>query len=235
MLYRIVQATVLAATLACAGQRRVRIRPVASRDLRGVAFLRYASSQAAEFFDAEGRACPPFGGQIREFFAGWQAKDQDEPACDHDTFEHAAHTAMLELRFEGSIPADGAWDLVSGGYAVGAWGRVFARGSYYGDYFAKARLELEARSPHCRALWTRDLAKAAITGSLTRGAEFSGWHEIPDASLDGCLAGEALEVRLRLLGESNRGRVEVDAFGFSMASADELGRVFGLRPAAPRR
>jgi hypothetical protein len=216
--------------VACAGPRQIRIRPVEFRDLIGVVFLPFASSQVDAFFDAKGRPCPRFAGEIRDYFAGWQSRDGD-PVCDHDTFEDGTRPAALELLWHGTVPADGAWDLISGGYSVGAWGRVVSRGAYFGDYFASARVVLEARAPHCRAEWSLNLALAKITGSMTRGAEFSGWVAIPDTRIAGCSAGDPLEVRLRLVGDSNRGRIEVDAFGFSVATADELNRMFGIKPA----
>lgn len=226
-----VGAALLFAFVACAGPRRIRIRPAVQRDLRGVVFLPFASSRTDSFFDAEGRPCAPFKGEVRDFFAGWQSGDQD-PICDHDTLDHGTRPALLELRWRGKVPADGAFDLISGGYSVGAWGRVVARGSHYGDYLARARLELEVQSAHCRAEWSVVAARAAVTGSFSRAAEFTGWFEIPDTRVAACVAGDELEVRLRLLGEANRGRVEVDAFGFSTLSAEELNRMFGLKPAS---
>ena len=74
-----------------------------------------------------------------------------------------------------------------------------------------------------------------MTGIFSRQAEFSGWSEIPDTHLAGCKAGDPLEVRLRLAGDSNRGRIEVDAFGFSAVAADELNRIFGVRAAGAAR
>lgn len=211
----------------------MRVRPVAARDLEGVVFVPYASSQVEGFFDPQGRPCPRYDGAIVDFFAGWQSHDRD-PICDHDTFDDGAHPASLELRWRGAMPADGAVDLISGGYAIGAWGRVVARGSHYGNYFAWAQVVLEVESAHCRGSWSAQVAKAAVTGIFSRQTEFSGWSEIPDLHLAGCKAGDALEVRLRLGGEANRGRLEVDAFGFSAVAKDELNRMFGLRPTAQK-
>ncbi len=222
----------LALALSCAGPRPLRVRPVAARDLRDVVFLSFEAARVEGFFDAQGRSCPPFNGAILDFFAGWQSHDPD-PICDHDTFADGAHAAALELRWHGVVPADGALELISGGYAVGAWGRAVARGSHYGDYFAWARVVLEVESPHCRGGWSSPVARAAVTGIFSRQAEFSGWSEIPDVPLPGCKRGDPLEVRLRLAGDANRGRIEVDAFGFSAVTADELNRIFGVRPAGP--
>ena len=222
----------LLALCCCASPRTMRVRPVAARDLREVVFLSFAASQVDGFFDAQGHPCPPFNGRILDFFAGWQSHDA-EPICDHDTFDDGPHPASLELRFRGSVPADGALDLVSGGYAVGAFGRAVARGSHIGDYFAWARVTLEVESEHCRGSWSSPIAKATVTGIFSRQTEFSGWSEVPDVHLSGCKAGDPLEVKLRLASDSNRGRIEVEAFGFSASAADELNRIFGLRRAAP--
>ena len=211
------------------GPKTVRIRPPTARDLSNVVFIPYSSSAVESFFDKDGRVCARFDGQVRDYFAGWQSHEQGEPACDHDTFDDGLHAATLELRWHGAIPADGAWELIGGGFAVGAWGRVQARGSYYGDFVARARVVLEATSPHCRAEWSADLAKAAVTGVYARARDFTGWTEIPDLRLGGCKAGEPLDVRVRLLADSNRGRIEVDAFGFSTLNNDELNRIFGVR------
>jgi hypothetical protein len=217
--------------LGCAGPRKVRIRPVTQRDLSGVIFLPFAASEVDGFFEEHGQPCPRFNGEIKEYFAGWHSGKEEEPICDHDTFDDTIKPAMLTMRWHGTVPADGGWSVVSGGYAVGAWGRVLARGATRGDYFALARVVLEAKTPHCQAEWSEQVALAKITGSYTRGAAFSGWIELPDLKLAGCVAGDPIDVRLRLVGESNRGRIEVDAFGFSTAAADELNQMFGVRPA----
>jgi hypothetical protein len=73
------------------------------------------------------------------------------------------------------------------------------------------------------------LAKAEVTGPWSRVAEFRGWTKIPDLVIPNCKANETLEVTLRLQGEGNRGRVDVDWFGFSAVSHEDMNRVFGLR------
>ena len=225
-------AIALILVLGCNRPRQIRIRPVTQRDLDGVVFLGFTDSVVDGFYDMKGRPCPRFTGEIKEYFSGWQSGHEEEPICDHDTFDDTTRPATLALRWKGTIPGDGAWDVISGGYAVGAWGRVTARGSYHGDYFALARVELEAKSPHCHGEWSRQLALAKITGIYTRVADFSGWAEIPDLRMDGCAANDPVEVTLRLYAESNRGRIEVDTFGFSTAERSELERMFGVRKAA---
>jgi len=224
--------------LACAPKPyMVRLRPSADRDLTGVVFLHYAASQAEAFFDAKGRPCRPFDGEVKFYFAGWQSRD-DDPVCDHDTFEDGLRPAKLEFDWRGTVPDDGAWDVLSAGYRVGAWGRAQARGAYYGDFFAWVQLILEVRSPHCQGTWTTDLARSRISAPYAVARDFTGWFQIPDVRLDGCKAGDPIDVRLRLLAESNRGRIEIDAFGFSTLNDEDLNKIFGVRrasaPAAAR-
>jgi hypothetical protein len=225
------RAALLALLLGCTGARPMRVRPVATRDLTGVVFMPFASSRAEGLFDPHGRPCGPYDGTIVDFFAGWQSHDPD-PICDHDTFDDGMHPASLELRWHGAVPGDGAFDLVSGGYAVGAFGRVVARGSNFGDYVAWARIDVEARSPHCHALWSSELAKAKLTGIYARQAEFTGWWEVPDTRMTGCKAGDPLDIVVRFAADSNRGKIEVDAFGFSAVARDDLNHMFGVRAAA---
>jgi hypothetical protein len=223
----------LLALLWCAHPRKIHVHPVGDRDVRGVSFLSYAQSDVRGFFDPDGHPCPPFTGRIHESFAGWWA-DGDDPACVHDTFDSGIDPASLDLRWRGTVPGDGSYNVLSAGYAVGTWGTAVARGSYHGDYYAIARVEVEVRSPHCRATWSLELAKAKITGLDSRAASFSGWAEIPDIYVDGCKAGDEIEVRVQLVGQANRGHVAVDGFGFWVTSNDELNRMFGMRPAELR-
>ena len=88
---------------------------------------------------------------------------------------------------------------------------------------------LDATSPHCSGRWSTDLARTAVTRAEARARDFDGWTEIPDVHLFGCKAGEPIDVRVKLVADSNRGRIEVDAFGFSTLNDDELNRVFGVR------
>ncbi|MCA1828437.1 MAG: hypothetical protein ABR567_12105 [Myxococcales bacterium] len=219
---------VLAVGLGCA-PKKIRIRPPTWRDLSDVTFLPYSGSSVESFFDKDGKLCPRYDRKVKQGFAGWQNEGSDA-ACDHDTFEDGLHPAHLELSWSGAIPNDGTYDLLAGGYAVGTWGRVQARGSYYGDFFAWARLDVEAKSAHCHAEWSAILGKAGVTGNWARMRDFTGWNEIPDLKLVGCKAGDPLTVRLTINADVNRGRVEVDAFGFSVINAEEIDRIFGIRP-----
>ena len=40
---------------------------------------------------------------------------------------------------------------------------------------------------------------------------------------------DTLDLRVQLVGQSNRGQVAVDGFGFWVTSDDELNRMFGIR------
>ena len=214
--------------LSCLPPRRVPIRPRA-RDDRGVTFLAFTSSTVERFSDAEGKPCPRFEGRVRDNLLGWQA-DTEDPVCTHDTLYEGLNPGALEMHWRSTLPADGSHEVISLGYSVGALGRVVSRGSYYGDYWAQARVVIEVRSPHCAASWSKDLALAKVAGPDWRVAEFSGYVELPDLLLHGCKAQDPLDVRLRLVGESNRGKIEVDWFGFSAAADDEVNRIFGVRP-----
>jgi hypothetical protein len=215
--------------LGCGNSNKlIRIRPPMERDLTGVVFLPYATSSVESFFDKDGELCRGYDGKVKQGLAGWQ-NDGGDPTCDHDTYEDGLHPARLVLAWQGPVPTDGSWDLLASGYAVGAWGRVVARGSYFGDFFAWARLEVEAKSAHCHAEWSLLLGKAGVTGNWSRMRDFSGWNEIPDLKLVGCKGGDELKVSLTINTDVNRGRIEIDAFGFSVLKADELNQIFGVR------
>ncbi|MGZ6124082.1 MAG: hypothetical protein ACXWLR_03925 [Myxococcales bacterium] len=219
-----------AAAASCAPRpRRVAVRP-AVRDERGVTFLPFASSSVERFSDADGQPCATFAGHVYDNLLGWEARNADDAACTHDTLYEGTRAGTLEMRWSATLPADGSYDLVALGYSVGAWGRVVSRGSYYGDYWARAQVVIEASSPHCAVSWSADLAQAKVTGPQDRMAAFSGWLEIPELAMRGCKANEPIDVRLRLVGEANRGKIEVDWFGFSAVSDDEVHRIFGVRP-----
>ena len=181
------------------------------------------------FTDPTGRLCPRFNGEIQDNLIGWQSKD-DDPACNIDTLEVGPGPAVLELRWQAVIPNDGSYELVPGGYGLGAWGSALSRGSWYGDYFAKATVLIAAQAPSCTGSWTLELAKTAVTGPWNRRAQFSGWISLPSIVLHGCRAGDIIEARVRLVGETNRGTVAVDWFGFSAATDDDVNRIFALRP-----
>jgi hypothetical protein len=215
--------------LACAQSvKHVRVRPP-DRDEHGVSFLPFVSSAAERFAAANGNPCPAFSGRVTDNLIGWEAPTPEDAACTHDTLYDGLKPAVLELRWRAEPPADGTYDLVTLGYAVGAWGRVVTRGSHYGDYFAKAQVVIEARASHCSATWSKDLAEARVTGPIDRQAAFAGFVEIPELLMKDCRAGEPIDVRVQFVGTANRGRVDVDWFGFSASNDEEVNRIFGLR------
>lgn len=218
----------LLSLIACTRQKRINIRPERSFENRGVAFFPFVASEVERFVGRDGRPCVRVGARPRDNLVGWQSPD-DSPACVYDTIDEGARFGALEFQWRLEIPQDGNYDLVTLGYAVGTWGRVVSRGSYYGNYFSRAELSVLARAPHCGASWSLELAKAIVTGPWDRIAAFHGWVSIPDLVLASCKAQETIEVRLRLQAESNRGRVDVDWFGFSAINDDDVSRIFGLR------
>lgn len=207
------------------------LRPDGPRDERGISFLRFADSGVERFTDANGRLCPRLGGRVADSFLGWRSADND-PICIHDTADDGVKPGVLELRWRSEVPADGSYELVSLGYSVGTYGSVLSRGSWMGDFLAKAELRIEAEAAHCTASRSFPLATASVNGPLYRGADYSGWTELPTLLLAGCKAHEPIDVRVRLVGESNRGRIDVDWFGIAAANDDEVNRIFGLRPRA---
>lgn len=209
--------------------RRVQVRPAKSVDAAAI-HIPFATSSTEVFVAADGRRCAAVRRQVSNGCFGWEARGEDDFACTMDTFEQGLRPAVLELRFRLPIAADGNYDLIALGYSVGAWGRVVARGSFYGDYFAKAEVSIQVRSPHCWINWTKDLAHAEVTGPWSREAPFSGWVDIPSLPLTGCKAHDPIEVLVRLVGSSNRGLVDVSWFGFDASSDEEINGIFALRP-----
>lgn len=159
---------------------------------------------------------------------GWQSPDT-EPICLHDSYDHGQQGASLELRFRGAIAADGTYQLLSRGLTANVYGRVRARGMPKVDVEASALLELTARAPSCSATHREPLARSVVDGPWVRTAHFDGWFVLPDLLLQGCRANEVLEVRLRLVGETTRGVIEVDAFGLVAGWGDDLHDSFALR------
>jgi hypothetical protein len=231
---RLALTALLPVLLACAPQRVIRFadRPPL---LPGDAPLVYASSGVTAFADRRGRPCPVSSGHAAHGVVGWQSPD-DDPLCVLDTVAGGPAAPTLELRWQVTVPESGDLALLARRQAAGAWGAVEARGSYFGQFYAVAELVLEASAPSCRAAATLPLARAEVTGPWNRPAAFAGWIELPDLALQGCVAGEVLELRLRLAGRVNRGRIEVDGFGAAAGSDVEAAKAFVLRrrdPAAP--
>ena len=217
-------------TLSCALAVRPTIkledRPPLDRD---AVPLPYTGAVVESFEDRSGRPCAPASGRVWDGLIGWQTLG-DDPICRHNTFDSGIRKSILELRWSLAIPANGDYELQSRRQAAGAWGLLEARGDWYTEVSALAYLELEARSPSCRAVSRQPLGKAVVTGPWIRRAGFDGWLTLPDLVLRRCSAGEQLEVRVRLVGEVNRGRIDVDAFGIAGLARADVGHAFALRP-----
>lgn len=205
------------------------IRPERMVEGPGTIMMRYASSRVKGFRTTNGLICPPTSGRVRDDLIGWQSEDQN-PVCVHDTLDDGVGPAALELRWRAVIPKDGKYDIAPSGFGLGAWGRIVSRGSSIGDYVSKATVVIDGRAKSCAASWSIDLAKSMVTGPWARAAAFSGWIEMPSISLGKCAGGDTLEVSVRLVGESNRGSINVDWFGFSARNDDDVNRIFALRP-----
>lgn len=208
----------------------------------GATALAYAGGTATGLFRPDGRPCQRPLPEPRRGVVGWQPAKGEDLACARDTLDHRGPPPALELAFRAVVPEDGDLDLLARGTTLDAWGRALARGGPYGEFAARTWFEYTATAPSCRAVHLKDLAKAVVTGPWDREALFSGWIVLPDLVLTGCRAGEVLEVRLRLLGEVNRGRVDVETFGVVAGRMEEVQDSLALRkrvapppaPAAPQ-
>jgi hypothetical protein len=223
---------VAAAGSSCAAPGRQSIRPERSLSGRGLVALRFVSSSASNLFRPDGKPCGPAPRAVHDGLFGWEDPEaKDEAGCAMDTFDDPLRPARLEFRFAAVLPHGGNFTLTQGSYGLGAWGQVVSRGIVYGESLARARLTVEAVAPSCRAAWSKDVARALVTGTWARAARFSGWLQVEDLRLVGCRGDEPIEVRVALVGEANRGRIEVDWFGFSALHDDDADWLFGLRPA----
>lgn len=217
----------------CAQTRHVTPqRPERSLDAPDILRLRYVSSGASGFVTGEGGACTAIPAEVKDGLFGWQPPGSGA-ACLHDTLDHGLDPASLTVRWVAVIPKDGDYEVVQGIFGLGAWGKVAVRSSFWGDYFASASVAIEARTPSCHGSWTQLLAAAEATGGWVRTQAFEGGIEVGEVVLSGCRAGEQVQLELRLVGESNRGSVSVDWFGFSAYTANDADSLFGLRARAP--
>lgn len=204
--------------------------PAADRSLDpATARLRFERLGSRHFASRSGTPCsaiqaPPAAGHL-----GWMSEN-DDPACLYDTVDARVEPGWLELVFAGTVPADGDHRLVQSRIRLTAAGRVQARSSAFCEYHASARAELLATSPSCQGRWSGLLGRAQVSGGSERGQSFAGSVVLGEVALRGCRAGERVELRVRLLAESNRGSVDVDWFGFTLAEAAEADAIFGLRP-----
>jgi hypothetical protein len=209
------------------GPRFVRVRS------DEIAYLQFNASNAVSFVDSRGRPCQVDGGSGG--LLGWHAasSNDDDFACTHDTLPQGNGAAALELSFRGVVPRDGTYELDTLGYSLEMDGRVVSRGSWSKDSNATARLLVEARSAHCSRTWDAPIAASFVTGPQMRAAPFAGTQSIPPLALKDCKAGDVLDVRAVLVGETNRGRIDVDTFGFRGAASDRVFAIVLLKEAQP--
>jgi len=223
----------LALAFACAHSEENWVTPLSGSARPSVPYLRFAGAKVSGFTDTDGKSCQSFpASQLQRGVVGWTTTG-DDAACTHDTQYEGLAPAILELRFTGEVPADGNFELDTFKYTVKTRGEVVARGGWVGDAFAVAGLIVEVRSAHCGLAWSMPIATEASYGPQLRAREFHGYKEIPPLFLSGCKAGDALDVRMRLWASSNRGRVDVEAFGFEPWSDFDATRLFGLVQKAP--
>jgi hypothetical protein len=189
------------------------------------AFLPFDSSGATHFTAAGGKACGPVGASFR--LLGWES-DSADPVCTHDTMHEGVATATLDLRWKGTIPKDGEFDLTSFENGPRIWIEAVSRGAWSRESFADVSIVAEARSEHCSLSWTEPLAHAVTYGPELRATPYGGYKEVPPLRLSGCKAGDALELHVGLVADSNRGRIDVDSFGFRASSTYDADRIFGL-------
>lgn len=210
-------------------------RPAAAPDRvldPAVARLRFEGLGSRHFADPSGAPCSRVRVSPAASHLGWMSESED-PACRYDTVDAKAEPGWLELAFSATVPDDGDYRLVQSRVRLTAAGRVEARSSAFCDYHASARAEVSAAAPSCQARWRGLLGRAQVSGGSERGQSFAGSVVLGEVALRGCRAGERLELRVRLLAESNRGSVDVDWFGFTLAEAGEAHAIFGLRPLPP--
>jgi len=218
----------LACGAACSHAQDTWIHAEQGADRPDVPYLAFAGSRVTAFTGADGKSCPVVSEhRVTRGLIGWISYDND-PACSHDTQYEGNGTAVLELRWTGSVPTTGNYELDTFGYTVKTSGEVVVRGAWASESFAIARLVVEIRSPHCSLAWSTPLAAESSYGPESRVAPFYAYQEIPPLFLTDCREGDTLDVRTQLVANTNRGRIDVEAFGFKAYSDWDAQHLFGL-------
>jgi hypothetical protein len=225
---------IIASSLACSSAGKW-VQPLQDEKRPLVHYLTFTGMNATGFTAPDGSSCqahalnPQGHGML-----GWEAKDNSDPACSHDTNYEGVSVAALEMHWRGKIPRDGSYELNTFGYTVHTTGEVVVRGSWNLDTWAVTNLTIEMKSDHCSMEWSKPVASATARGPWMRKTPFYGYQEIPPLQMDDCKAGDILEVTARLAADVNRGRVDVDSFGFLTGSASDAKELVALVPKSER-
>jgi hypothetical protein len=220
----------------CAGNVDTKwVKPLQDENRPVIHYLTFAGANAIGFTAPDGKSCQVHALRPKGHgMFGWQADDSDDPACTHDTLYEGVNVAALELHWRGRIPRDGSYELNTFGYTLHTTGAVIVRGSWNLDTWSVTNLVVEMKSDHCSMEWSTPVASAVARGPWMRKTPFYGYQEIPPLQMDDCKAGDMLEVTARLAAESNRGRIDIDSFGFFAASDSDAQQLLALIPKAER-
>lgn len=213
-------ATVLAVSCATAASRP---HPFSATEQKEAFYLPFDRALVTSFFGIDGKPCAAAKANV----LGWEAEKSDA-TCSHDTLYDGVHDAELTLRFAGVVPKDGDFEIDTFDNGLRVWVDVATRGGWNSDSIADVNLVLQARSEHCSLTWMDSVAHVASFGPEVRDTHYGGSKEVPTLRLVQCKGGDALEVRIGLVAEATRGRIEVDSFGFRAATASDASRVVGL-------
>jgi hypothetical protein len=224
-----------AGSIACSGGDVKWIKPMQDDVRPSAHYLTFTGASAFGFTAPDGKSCqlhalrPQGQGMI-----GWDAADKEDAACTHDTLYEGVAIASLELHWRGRIPRDGSYELNTFGYTLHTTGEVIVRGSWNLDTWAITNLVIEMKSDHCSLEWSTTVASAVARGPWLRKQPFYGYQEIPPLQMDDCKGGDTLEVTARLEANANRGRIDVDSFGFIAGSESDARQLVALVPKSER-
>jgi len=213
-------AAVLGAACASAPQR---VHPFDPREQKEAFYLPFDRPLTTSFYGVDGKPCAAAKANV----LGWEA-EHDDATCSHDTLYDGIHDAELTLRWAGVVPKDGDFEIETFDNGLRVWVDVVSRGGWNSDSLADVNLVLQARSEHCSLTWMDSVAHVASFGPEVRDARYGGFKEVPTLRLVNCKGGDPLEVRVALVGQANRGPIEVDSFCFRAASSHDASRVIGL-------
>ena len=221
--------------MGCAGSDVKWVKPEQDDVRPNAHYLTFVGLNAVGFTAPDGKSCQDHALRPRGHgMLGWEAAEKGDPACTHDTLYEGVAVAALELHWRGRIPRDGSYELNTFGYTLHATGEVIVRGSWNLDTFAVTSLVVEMKSEHCSMEWSTPVASAVARGPWLRKTPFYGYQEIPPLQMDDCKGGDILEVTARLAANANRGRIDIDSFGFIAGSDSDARQLVALVPKAER-